>query len=163
MGCSAPQFAKRNGEQPGPLTFAQRRVYGRYIAQLITPHLGPPGKPGRLQVIYGEGRAITVIPAGVRIGVDDGRCFASDMAVLATGHDEAVRGAPACYVNPWESPADAGVDRDAAVLIRGTGLTMVDFVVSLKADGHRGPIYAISRRDSATSTPSGLGLDAQAG
>ncbi|MGD0533640.1 MAG: FAD/NAD(P)-binding protein, partial [Methyloceanibacter sp.] len=124
-----------HGEQPGPLTFAQRRVYGRYIAQLITPHLGPPGKPGRLQVIYGEGRAITVTPAGVRIGVDDGRCFASDMAVLATGHDEAVRGAPACYVNPWESPADAGVDRDAAVLIRGTGLTMVDFVVSLKADG----------------------------
>lgn len=135
-----------HGEQPGPLTFAQRRVYGRYIAQLITPHLGPPGKPGRLQVIYGEGRAITVTPAGVRIGVDDGRCFASDMAVLATGHDEAVRGAPACYVNPWESPADAGVDRDAAVLIRGTGLTMVDFVVSLKADGHRGPIYAMSRR-----------------
>jgi uncharacterized NAD(P)/FAD-binding protein YdhS len=135
-----------HGQQPGPLTFAQRRVYGRYIAGLITPHLGPPGEPGRLQVVYGEGRTISVTPSGVRIGIDDGRCFASDVAVLATGHDEAVRGGPTCYVNPWESPADSGVARDAAVLVRGTGLTMVDFVVSLRANGHRGPIYAMSRR-----------------
>ena len=53
------------GEQPGPLTFAQRRVYGRYIAELITPHLGTPGEPGRLQVIYGEGRSIATTPSGV--------------------------------------------------------------------------------------------------
>ena len=39
-----------HGEQPGPLTFAQRRVYGRYIAELVTPHLGLPGEPGRLRM-----------------------------------------------------------------------------------------------------------------
>ena len=132
--------------EPGPLTFAQRRVYGRYIAELITPHLGPPGEPGRLQVVYGEGRGIAVTPPGVRITLDDGRCFAGEVAVLATGHEEAARGGPACYVNPWESPTASGVDADSAVLIRGTGLTMVDFVVSLRASGHRGPIYAMSRR-----------------
>jgi uncharacterized NAD(P)/FAD-binding protein YdhS len=134
------------GKAPGPLTFAQRRVYGRYIAGLLTPHLGPSGEPGRLQVVYGEGRAIGVTPSGARITLDDGRCFAGDVIVLATGHDEAAHGGPACYVNPWESPAASGIDPGAAVLIRGTGLTMVDFVVSLKANGHRGPIYAMSRR-----------------
>ena len=135
-----------HGEQPGPLTFAQRRVYGRYIAELITPHLGPPGKPGRLRVIYGEGRSIATTPTSVAIGIDDGRSISGDLAVLATGHEETAKAGPACYVNPWESPSDSGVDPDAAVLIRGTGLTMVDFVVSLRASGHRGPIYAMSRR-----------------
>ncbi len=142
----AAHDAASQGREPGPLTFAQRRVYGRYIAELITPHLGQPGEPGRLQVVYGEGRNISTTASGVRILIDDGRCFAGDVAVLATGHDEAPRGGPACYVNPWESPADSGVGRDAAVLIRGTGLTMVDFVVSLRAAGHRGPVYAMSRR-----------------
>jgi uncharacterized NAD(P)/FAD-binding protein YdhS len=134
------------GESPGPLTFAQRRVYGRYIAELITPNLDMPGKQGRLRLVYGEGRSIETTTRGVRIGIDDSRVFAGDIAALATGHDEAAKGGPACYVSPWESPGDAGVEEDAAVLIRGTGLTMVDYVVSLQASGHRGPIYGMSRR-----------------
>jgi uncharacterized NAD(P)/FAD-binding protein YdhS len=89
-----------HGEQPGPLTFAQRRVYGRYIAELITPHLGPPGKPGRLRVIYGEGRSLATTPTSVAIGVDDGRSIVGDLAVLATGHEETAKAGPACYVNP---------------------------------------------------------------
>jgi uncharacterized NAD(P)/FAD-binding protein YdhS len=144
------------------LTFAQRRVYGRF-AELITPHLGPPGKPGRLRVIYGEGRSIATTPTSVAIGIDDGRIISGDLAVLATGHEETAKAGPACYVNPWESPSDSGVDPDAAVLIRGTGLTMVDFVVSLRASGHRGPIYAMSRRGLLPQAQAGLGLDAQAG
>ena len=156
--------AASQGREPGPLTFAQRRVYGRYIAELITPHLGAPGAPGRLQVVYGEGRSISIAPSGVRVLIDDGRCFAGDVAVLATGHDEAPRGGPSCYVNPWESPAASGIDRDAAVLIRGTGLTMVDFVVSLRAAGHRGPIHAMSRRGllpQAHRAVTALALDAK--
>ncbi|MGC1710840.1 MAG: FAD/NAD(P)-binding protein [Methyloceanibacter sp.] len=142
----ATHNADSQGGEPGRLNFAQRRVYGRYIAELINPHLGAPGEPGRLQVIYGEGRSISIAPSGVRLSIDDGRCFAGDVGVLATGHDEAPRGGSSCYVNPWESPAASDINRDAAVLIRGTGLTMVDFVVSLRAADHRGPIYAMSRR-----------------
>jgi len=36
--------------------------------------------------------------------------------------------------------------KDATVLILGTGLTMVDYVLSLLRDGYKGPIVAISRR-----------------
>ena len=99
-----------------------------------------------MRIIYGQGRSVAATPTSVTIGIDDGSSIDGDLAVLATGHDETARYGPACYVNPWESPADLGIDRDAAVLIRGTGLTMVDFVVSLRANGHRGPIYAMSRR-----------------
>ena len=140
-------LAERGGEtcdgQGRPPLFAQRHLYGEYIAELIAPYLG---EGGRLDTIRGEGRTIASGPDGVRIGLDDGRTLSGDIAVLATGHDEMKRDGPACYVNPWESPSAAGVDRDAAVLIRGTGLTMVDYVVSLRANGHRGPIYAMSRR-----------------
>ena len=153
----ATHNADSQGGEPGRLDFAQRRVYGRYIAELINPHLGAPGEPGRLQVIYGEGRSISIAPSGVRLSIDDGRCFAGDVGVLATGHDEAPRGGSSCYVNPWESPAASDINRDAAVLIRGTGLTMVDFVVSLRAAGHRGPILpchgAVSCRRHIVPSP----------
>jgi uncharacterized NAD(P)/FAD-binding protein YdhS len=143
-------LAERGGAtcdgQGRPPLFAQRYLYGLYISELITPYLGPPGEPGPLQIANGEARDITVTPSGARITLDDGRCFAGEVAVLATGHDEAAPGGPTCYVNPWESPVASGIDPESAVLIRGTGLTMVDFVVSLKAAGHRGPIYAMSRR-----------------
>jgi uncharacterized NAD(P)/FAD-binding protein YdhS len=135
-----------HGLQPDPLSFAQRRVYGRYISELITPLLWRGDRPGRLELVYGQGRCLVVAPDGVSVGIDDGTVVTGDVAVLATGHDEARADGPACYVSPWETPADAGVSRDAAILIRGTGLTMVDYVVSLRANGHRGPIYAMSRR-----------------
>jgi uncharacterized NAD(P)/FAD-binding protein YdhS len=140
-------LAERGGNtcdgQGRPPLFAQRYLYGQYISELIAPYIG---EGGRLEALRGEGRTIATGADGVRIGMDDGSFVIGDIAVLATGHDEMKREGPGCYVNPWESPSAAGVDRDAAVLIRGTGLTMVDYVVSLRANGHRGPIYAMSRR-----------------
>jgi uncharacterized NAD(P)/FAD-binding protein YdhS len=141
-------LAARGGEtcdgQGRPPLFAQRYLYGVYISELITPYLA--GEDAKLAIVHGEARSLSTGAQGVRIELDDGRQIEGDVAVLATGHDEIARGGPACYVSPWESPSDAGIDKDASVLIRGTGLTMVDFVISLRAAGHRGPIYAVSRR-----------------
>jgi uncharacterized NAD(P)/FAD-binding protein YdhS len=68
-----------------------------------------------------------------------------DVAILATGHDS--RKLPAtCYADPWGPPSIAGIKKDAAVLILGTGLTMIDYVLSLLGSGHTEPIVALSRR-----------------
>jgi uncharacterized NAD(P)/FAD-binding protein YdhS len=49
-------------------------------------------------------------------------------------------------VSPWTDPSEAGLDPDGTVLILGTGLTMVDYALSLIDGGHRGRIAAMSRR-----------------
>ena len=46
----------------------------------------------------------------------------------------------------WTAEATADLDPEATVALLGTGLTMVDMVVSLHRQGHRGPIVALSRR-----------------
>ena len=49
------------------------------------------------------------------------------------------------HTDPWERDKIAGIAKDADVLIVGTGLTMGDVVVTLREQGHRGRVTAISR------------------
>ena len=139
----ADNDAATDGAEPDPLSFVTRSLYGSYINSLVAPLLEGGGG---LEIVHASARALDVSPAGVAVETVDGRIFTGDLGVLATGHDEATKGGPTCYVNPWESPAAAKVPQSAAVLISGTGLTMVDYVLSLRNSGHMGPIYAISRR-----------------
>jgi uncharacterized NAD(P)/FAD-binding protein YdhS len=128
-----------------PFCFVPRRIYGDYIASLIEPLLSNGGRPGRLHVIQGECVAIDETRSGVAVALADGSSHFGDFAVLATGH-EAPAPCSGCYADPWTDPADAGIPLDASILILGSGLTMVDYVLSLVLAGHRGPIVAISRR-----------------
>jgi uncharacterized NAD(P)/FAD-binding protein YdhS len=48
--------------------------------------------------------------------------------------------------DPWAADAFTDLDPDASVLLVGTGLTAMDAVVSLLDQGHKGKIYAMSRR-----------------
>jgi uncharacterized NAD(P)/FAD-binding protein YdhS len=128
-----------------PFCFVPRRIYGDYIASLIAPLLSDPERPGRLRIIRGECISIDQGRYGVAITQADGSCHHGDFAVLATGHETAAC-FTGCYVDPWTPPADSGVDEAARILILGTGLTMIDYVLSLILAGHKGPIIALSRR-----------------
>jgi uncharacterized NAD(P)/FAD-binding protein YdhS len=48
--------------------------------------------------------------------------------------------------DPWADRRLEAIDAEARVMIVGTGLTMVDQVLTLAARGHRGAITAVSRR-----------------
>jgi uncharacterized NAD(P)/FAD-binding protein YdhS len=66
--------------------------------------------------------------------------------VLAIGNVTAEETIPGYIANPWSDQALADLNPAAPVLLIGTGLTMVDMVISLLDQGHTGPIHAISRR-----------------
>jgi uncharacterized NAD(P)/FAD-binding protein YdhS len=129
---------------PDPYSFLPRRTYGDYLASLTTPFTSSESGSPRLTIVHGQCVDVVEGTAGVTVMLGNGSCHTGDVVVLATGNESPVAKFP-CDVDPWAPPSTA-VDKDATVLILGTGLTMIDYVLSLLRDGHRGQIIAMSRR-----------------
>ena len=129
---------------PDQFCFVPRRVYGDYLASLIEPLASNKDASDRLTIVHGQCIDVSEGPAHVIVTLADGSRHVGDVAVLATGNDSPIAKLP-CDADPWAPPSGT-IDKGATVLILGTGLTMVDYVLSLLRDGHRGQIVAMSRR-----------------
>ncbi|MBA3668049.1 MAG: FAD/NAD(P)-binding protein [Sphingomonas sp.] len=143
-------FANRVGD---PGVFAERRFFGAYLTGILEE-----AQATGLVVARGES-AVGVERDGeaYRVNLADGTVALGRALVLANGNQppDPLRFAESVpdnlfINNPWTDAARAAVTRVAAVggdvLIIGTGLTMVDAVLSLAAAGHGGRIVALSRR-----------------
>jgi len=143
------RFETEGGDRRG---FAQRRLFGRYLRELLEEAVAG----GATSLI--EASAVAAERAGGcwRVTLDDGSNVEADALALAIGNQEpeglrAFKGVGKRFVaNPWGADARATVEDLAQsggdALLVGTGLTMVDLVLSLDAAGHRGRILALSRR-----------------
>lgn len=133
--------------------FLPRGLLGDYLQERLDDACSESDGPG-LATIRGEAVALLDPPRrGVRLL--DGREIACDLLVLATGNlppraplpqDAWLHDHPAFVPDPWAPQALKGGDPDAAVLMLGTGLTMVDVALKLAAEGQKGPMVAVSRR-----------------
>jgi len=134
-----------------PEGFAPRREFGEYLQTILDQAVAEGLKRADGTAVLAER------DGGWHVGLADGTKLVGRALVLAQGNQppgtmRAGEGSdPALFVNnPWGSEARAAIARVAAsggdVLILGTGLTMVDMVLSLAAAGHRGRIVALSRR-----------------
>lgn len=135
------------GEAAFGMAFVERWLYACYLASLLEPHLTPIDGAARLRLQHGEVVAIDVTPRAAVVALDNGTTIAGDLVVLATGNElqpEQQLGTP--YASPWLTSDAVPIPRAAVVAIRGTGLTMIDYALALLANGHTGPIYALSRR-----------------
>ena len=128
------------------LTFVSRQLYGSYIQHILGREIWSAESAHRLYLIADEAVALHPADAGYSLEVAGGRRYEVDAAALTTGNFPPEGDARGYIANPWSQGATADLDSDAPVLLVGTGLTMVDTVISLLDQKHRGPILAISRR-----------------
>lgn len=140
--------------QPAPAAgiFAPRSRYGEYLAEVLAETCAPPSRMARI-----SGTAVGLVPGRApdtwEVHLHDGQVVAARAVVLALGNlapaDPLRLGAeaPEGYLrDPWAPGAAQGLPPEATLLIIGTGLTMVDLLLALRAEGHRGPVHALSRR-----------------
>ena len=140
---------------PSGHAFVSRADYGTYIAAVLAEAQAAAPPHVTLQVVQGEVVDAACAGDGVCLRLSNGMRFAADAVALCVGHfPPSPPPVPAPEVfesdrfigDPWDHAAVAAIDPDAPVLILGTGLTMVDTVLTLENQGHRGRIVAVSRR-----------------
>ena len=136
--------------------YVPRMLYGRYLLESLQQAVRDAA--GRLQVDIVDGTATEVAEQDgmYTVRAATGARYAARSVALCLGHGRPEFPIPAEFVDPearermiadpWSDARIERIGRDDRVLLVGTGLTMVDQVLSLGAGGHRGPITALSRR-----------------
>lgn len=132
-------------------SFIPRAVFGLYIQSILEEAEASAPSTVRLERVSDEAVGIVPQEQGVQVALAGGQSIAADRLVLALGNaTSGVSTAATDYLrHAWSWNALDGLDADAPVLLVGTGLTMVDMVISLHSRRHRGPIVALSRRGVA--------------
>jgi len=149
----ASHFARRFAAEGGePRGFAQRRLFGRYLGEILDEAVAS----GRTDLVHASATRAERADGQWRVTLDDGSVIDARAVALAIGNQEpeSLRAFSAVgerfIGNPWGETARSAVEAVATdagdALLIGTGLTMVDLVLSLDAAGHHGRIVALSRR-----------------
>jgi uncharacterized NAD(P)/FAD-binding protein YdhS len=120
--------------------FVPRRHYGAYLGDV----LGALADDGRLLVVRAAATGVATSASGVEVALDNGTSVLGHIAVLAVGHEEQPARSKGIAVRVG-SAADTPLDRDAPVMILGSGLSMVDAWLTLAQAEHRGPVTVVSR------------------
>lgn len=134
------------------VAYAQRRRYGDYLRDRL--RLARAGTKARLEVLQDRVDGIDRDDASgcLRLQLQSGTELRARGAVLAVGNNPRplpARGAaslPAGTVlEAWDFDAIKRIPAEAEICIAGSGLSMVDTVLSLAANHHRGRIHVLSR------------------
>jgi uncharacterized NAD(P)/FAD-binding protein YdhS len=135
-----------------PEDFAPRKVYGQYLRDRLAS--AQAARPGLIHLVTG-----TVTAIGTEgVILDDARTLAGRAVIIATGNPspgttgssgmkgEGERDRGGIIHDPWQCGVLERIGPTDDVLIIGTGLTMVDVLLSLNAQKWRGHATALSRR-----------------
>lgn len=141
-----------SAEQAVPISelFPPRGLFGVYAQQRLAE--AKARSASTVEHVRAEVIDVQMDADSTLLTLDNGHRLRGNFAVLATGMFPAARtpqthssGVNAAAVDPWDVATMRRLDPRSTVLIIGSGLTMVDAVVSLEQAGHRGPIEIFSR------------------
>lgn len=144
------QHVQRQGYAPAD--FVPRQEFGEYLRTILDEAIAS----GRVRLIAEGASAASWVGDGWTVEAG-GKTYAGRALALAQGNQAPQLPAvarelpPSLFVNdPWSDEGRAEITRSAVdgadVLCIGTGLTMVDVVLSLAEAGHEGRVLAVSRR-----------------
>ena len=146
------EFARQRIPDAGPDTYLPRKLYGEYLQELLQSVERAAPRGVQLERVRGAATAIRPLhesgPILVQVADQE---YLADQVVLACGdpppavrpYAQHVAGLPAYLCDPHQGPLLRAGDR--AVLLIGTGLTMIDVAVAVAAHNPDVRVMAISR------------------
>lgn len=147
------------GSEVAPGTFLPRAWFARYLDDTLTGAVGATTELTSLRHVRATATSVRRTGSGITVLLGDGRRLDADAAVVATGLSgvrsdwapPSLRDSAFFVDDPWRPGSLDVVRRDHAgpadVLLVGTGLTMVDAVLSITGPGTRAErrVHAVSR------------------
>ena len=136
-------------------SYVPRATYGRYLQETLYRAIA--NAAGRVRVDIVEGTAVDIekLEPGYTVRAASGQTFIASVLALCLGHGRsrfpfAEEDSDSAAVNrligePFSDYRMSAIPRDASVLMVGSGLTMIDQVLTLDRAAHQGPIIAVSR------------------
>ncbi len=140
-----------NTDSPIAEQYAPRCFYGEYLQDILKTLSQNPSHEKKIQLEPQEVIDIAESPQQITLTLSDGRRIEVDKVVFAMGNQPPmafpfpITGNINTINNPWDYKAPAHIPTHDAVMIVGTGLSMIDTVLTLYEHKHQGPIYAVSR------------------
>ncbi|MEZ2131582.1 MULTISPECIES: FAD/NAD(P)-binding protein [unclassified Sinorhizobium] len=151
------EWLHRRGSAISADEFASRGDYGLYLRDTLAALLR--GRDSRARIDFIKAKAAGCVERfsiGMVFQLDNGAQLTARKVVLCLGVGNAQLPVSCNHlaplsksrivVNPWKLSWLSHVGTQDRVCILGSGLTMIDQVVALRAHGHRGRIDVLSRR-----------------
>ncbi|MFM7642010.1 MAG: FAD-dependent oxidoreductase [Cyanobium sp.] len=138
--------------------FLPRTIYGLYLRSILDDAESLASGQASLQRLKAElvdleplqpsHPDVLSMGGGYRLLFQGREPLLAHRVVLAWGNSPSPPLGALCGLerHGWAPDATSDLEPDASVVLLGTGLTMVDMVVSLMRQGHRGSVVALSRR-----------------